>query len=67
MYYRSAPAAIVVYDVTTYESFDRAKHWVQRLRAEIPDAILALAGNKVDLESKRAVAFEVSPFLLVRA
>lgn len=29
MYYRGAAAALVVYDITSHESFDRAKHWVQ--------------------------------------
>jgi Ras-related protein Rab-5C len=31
MYYRGAQAAIVVYDITSRDSFERAKQWVQEL------------------------------------
>merc|ERR1712137_399836 len=56
MYYRGAQAAIVVYDITTAESFDRAKNWVKELQRQgNPNIVIALAANKVDLESKRAV------------
>eukprot|EP00123_Amoebidium_parasiticum_P000349 comp10832_c0_seq1/m.5459 comp10832_c0_seq1/g.5459 ORF comp10832_c0_seq1/g.5459 comp10832_c0_seq1/m.5459 type:complete len:203 (-) comp10832_c0_seq1:775-1383(-) len=52
MYYRGAQAAIVVYDVTNQESFERAKQWVSELqRQAAPNIIIALAGNKTDLPS----------------
>ncbi|CAN6481759.1 unnamed protein product [Victoria cruziana] len=34
MYYRGAAAAIVVYDMTNPDSFDRAKKWVEELRQQ---------------------------------
>ncbi|KAG6383501.1 hypothetical protein SASPL_156745 [Salvia splendens] len=34
MYYRGAAAAIIVYDVTNQASFDRAKKWVEELKAQ---------------------------------
>lgn len=57
MYYRGAQAAIVVYDVTSLETFNRAKTWVQELQRQAnPNIVIALAGNKADLAStKRAV------------
>ena len=56
MYYRGAPAAIVVYDITVKETFVGAKTWVKELqRRGAPDCIIALAGNKSDLESQRKV------------
>mmetsp|Transcript_30044 Transcript_30044/g.33562 ORF Transcript_30044/g.33562 Transcript_30044/m.33562 type:complete len:201 (-) Transcript_30044:160-762(-) len=56
MYYRGAQAAIVVYDITTMESFERAKKWVKELQRQgNPNIIIALAGNKVDLEDNRKV------------
>jgi len=59
MYYRGAQAAIVVYDITSYDSFDRAKKWVKELQRQgNPNIVIALAGNKVDLASKRAVEIE---------
>lgn len=56
MYYRGAQVAIVVYDITTPESFNRAKTWVKELQRQAsPNIVIALAGNKVDLEDKRMV------------
>jgi small GTP-binding protein len=51
MYYRGAAAAIVVYDITDPDSFAGAKSWVKELqRRGDPNVIIALAGNKADLE-----------------
>eukprot|EP00741_Cyanophora_paradoxa_P001718 tig00000498_g1667.t1 len=59
MYYRGAAAAIVVYDVTNPDSFERAKNWVKELQRQgSPNCIIALAGNKVDLTAKRKVSPE---------
>jgi len=59
MYYRGAQAAIVVYDITSYDSFDRAKKWVKELQRQgNPNIVIALAGNKVDLAPKRKVEIE---------
>jgi small GTP-binding protein len=59
MYYRGASAAIVVYDITNPDSFAGARSWVKELqRRGDPQCVIALAGNKADLESRRAVEFE---------
>eukprot|EP00918_Siedleckia_nematoides_P101669 GHVU01222176.1.p1 GENE.GHVU01222176.1~~GHVU01222176.1.p1 ORF type:complete len:214 (-),score=25.81 GHVU01222176.1:1008-1649(-) len=59
MYYRGAAAAIIVYDITSKESFEGAKSWVSELQAvHSPELILALAGNKSDLENLRRVDTE---------
>ncbi|KAL7749953.1 3',5'-cyclic-nucleotide phosphodiesterase [Sorochytrium milnesiophthora] len=64
MYYRNALAAIVVYDVTSAESLDKAKTWVKELQLQgNPNIVIALAGNKIDLlkgdgESAREVTIE---------
>ena len=59
MYYRGAAAAIVVYDITNQDSFAGAKSWVKELqRRGDPNVVIALAGNKGDLESRRKVEFE---------
>jgi len=50
MYYRGAQAAVVVYDVTSTDSFERAQRWISELRDQAnKDIIIALAGNKIDL------------------
>ncbi|KAG8383703.1 hypothetical protein BUALT_Bualt04G0041500 [Buddleja alternifolia] len=59
MYYRGAAAAIIVYDITSMDSFARAKKWVQELQKQgNPNMVMALAGNKSDLEDKRKVTAE---------
>ncbi|XP_055354218.1 ras-related protein Rab-5A-like [Paramacrobiotus metropolitanus] len=59
MYYRGAQASIVVYDVTSAESFERAKSWVRELqRQAAPNIVIALAGNKADLANHRQVETE---------
>ena len=47
MYYRGAAAAIVVFDLTSRDSFEGAKSWVKELqRRADPSVIISLAGNK---------------------
>ncbi|KAG6723696.1 hypothetical protein I3842_03G221000 [Carya illinoinensis] len=59
MYYRGAAAAVVVYDITSMDSFVRAKKWVQELQRQgNPNLIMFLAANKADLEEKRKVPAE---------
>ncbi|KAK0147051.1 Ras-related protein Rab-5B [Merluccius polli] len=59
MYYRGAQAAIVVFDITKPETFDRAKAWVKELQRQAsPNIVIALAGNKADLAEKRLVEYE---------
>ena len=56
MYYRGAAAAIVVYDITNYDSFLRDKQWVKELQRQgNTNIVIALTGNKQDLEDKRKV------------
>lgn len=61
MYYRGAAAAIIVFDITSSDSFERAKKWVQELQKQgNPNLVMALTGNKADLEDKRKVTSEVA-------
>ncbi|XP_073118313.1 ras-related protein RHN1 isoform X4 [Elaeis guineensis] len=56
MYYRGAAAAVVVYDISSTDSFNRAKKWVQELQRQgNPHLVMALVANKADLETKRQV------------
>lgn len=57
MYYRGAAAAIVVYDVSRDSSFRTVKDWVNELKKNAaPNIVLAIAGNKCDLEDLREVS-----------
>ncbi|KAJ5072453.1 ras-related protein rab-5c [Anaeramoeba ignava] len=56
MYYRGAAAAIVVYDITNKDSFVKAKDWVKELlRQGSSNIVIAIVGNKTDLEESRTV------------
>lgn len=56
MYYRNANCAVVVFDLTSSTSLGRAKSWVKELQLQASENIvIALAGNKADLTSKREV------------
>lgn len=44
---RGAAAAIIVYDITSTDSFNRAKAWVRELQRQgSPNMIMALAGEQ---------------------
>eukprot|EP00450_Noctiluca_scintillans_P000812 CAMPEP_0194488490 /NCGR_PEP_ID=MMETSP0253-20130528/8400_1 /TAXON_ID=2966 /ORGANISM="Noctiluca scintillans" /LENGTH=195 /DNA_ID=CAMNT_0039328865 /DNA_START=53 /DNA_END=640 /DNA_ORIENTATION=- len=58
MYYRGAAAAVIVYDITSKESFEAAKSWVVELQNT--DTLIALAGNKADLEGSRQINRETA-------
>jgi len=59
MYYRGAQAAIIVFDITNRNSFEKAKDWVKELQQQgDPNVVVALVGNKVDMENQRKVMQE---------
>ena len=60
LFIRDAGAAVIVYDITCKSSFVNVKeYWLDQLRSyAVPQMIVALAGNKADLKSKRQVSKE---------
>ncbi|RZB88283.1 Ras-related protein RABF1 [Glycine soja] len=59
LYYRGAAVAVIVYDITSPESFSKAQYWVKELQKHgSPDIVMALVGNKADLLEKREVAVQ---------
>ncbi|PNF23386.1 hypothetical protein B7P43_G12942 [Cryptotermes secundus] len=59
MYYRNANAALIVFDITQYETFDAMKTWVKELQRNVLEPmVLSVVGNKTDLESRRQVTRE---------
>ncbi|KAG5483420.1 hypothetical protein CUR178_07741 [Leishmania enriettii] len=56
MYYRGAAAALVVFDIISTDTYERAKHWIRELHVNSPETLVMLVGNKKDLESERQVA-----------
>ena len=58
-YYRSAIVALLVYDITSMESFQRLDFWMDKLRMDGQDEmVVMLIGNKCDLEHERKVPTE---------
>ncbi|XP_069841307.1 ras-related protein Rab-17 isoform X2 [Dendropsophus ebraccatus] len=60
IYYRGANAALLVYDITSKETLSRAQFWLQELQkyALNGDMVIALVGNKSDLQDYRTVPSE---------
>eukprot|EP01126_Amoeba_proteus_P043958 TRINITY_DN4859_c0_g1_i10.p1 TRINITY_DN4859_c0_g1~~TRINITY_DN4859_c0_g1_i10.p1 ORF type:complete len:153 (-),score=17.78 TRINITY_DN4859_c0_g1_i10:570-1028(-) len=60
MYYRGAHVAVVVFDLTNYDSFLRAQDWIEELLLKgNPKTVIVLAGNKSDLIEMRQVSSQV--------
>eukprot|EP01070_Trichotokara_eunicae_P002480 Trichotokara_eunicae@DN2684_c0_g1_i1.p1 len=58
-YIRDSSAAVIVYDITNRTSFLNTSKWIDDVRAERGnDVIIALVGNKSDLNDRRQVSPE---------
>lgn len=60
MYYRGSQGAVVMYDVTSEESFTGVEAWINELRESVHGSlVIAVVGNKCDIEpDKRVVQTE---------
>jgi len=63
-YYRGAAGTILVYDITSRESYNHVSSWLNDAKALAnPDIAIVLVGNKIDLSAEREVSFlEASRF-----
>ena len=58
-YYRGANVALIVFDLTSHESFDALPLWIENYYKNGPDQKnIILIGNKKDLEEERKVTEE---------
>ena len=56
MFYRGAHAILIVYDITSEESFQVAVGWVKEIKQKSsPNVVIGFVGNKADLTNKREV------------
>ncbi|KAJ5075290.1 ras-related protein rab-5c [Anaeramoeba ignava] len=61
IYYRNSRAAIIVYDITQKKSFHEAERWVDEMKRHgDEDLVIALIGNKSDLNEYREVKMKVA-------
>ena len=57
-YYRGAAGALLVYDITSRESFNALSNWLTDARTlASPAIVILLVGNKKDLDGEREVEF----------
>ncbi|KAI7895146.1 GTP-binding protein Ryh1 [Mucor mucedo] len=58
-YIRDSSVCVVVYDITSRNSFSNTSKWIDDVRAERgTDVIIVLVGNKTDLNDKRQVTVD---------
>lgn len=59
-YYRGAQGVIIVYDVTSQESFDALPSWAKELEMFTGDQspVMLLVGNKTDQDARRVISEE---------
>lgn len=55
IYYRGARIVIVVFDVTSRESFDSAASWLKEVKEEGTAEVLLVCGNKIDQDGNRVI------------
>ncbi|KAJ7492212.1 ras-domain-containing protein [Mycena latifolia] len=59
MYYRNANCAVVLYDITSSATLEKARTWIRELQRQAdPSIVIALCGNKSDLAARRQVTEE---------
>ena len=59
MYTRDANIILLVYDITSKESYNSLSQWLKDLtNININEVILCVIGNKIDLNEKREVEYE---------
>jgi Ras-related protein Rab-11A len=58
-YYKGAKGAIIVYDITSEESFNNIEMWIQEVRAKALNNLqIMIIGNKSDLSKYRKVSLD---------
>lgn len=58
-YYRGTTGCLMVYDVTSRESFESLTFWISDLKNHCDtNIVIVLVGNKIDLETNREVSTE---------
>ena len=57
-YYRNAMGVVLVYDVTSKESFNHLHTWINEIRTWANNTSIIIVGNKIDLKNQRQVTYE---------
>jgi small GTP-binding protein len=58
-YYRGSAGALVLFDLTSRDTFENVTHWLQDIKdVARSDVVTLLIGNKADLTDKRQVSYD---------
>lgn len=55
LYFEGAAGAVIAYDITNRQSFERVGHWVQQVLQHCEGIPVELVATKLDLEDQRTV------------
>ena len=56
-YIRDSTVVVIVYDITNINSFNNVQKWLEDVKNQRgDDVIIAILGNKTDLEENREIA-----------
>ncbi|KAM3936056.1 EF-hand calcium-binding domain-containing protein 4B-like [Leptodactylus fuscus] len=57
-FFRKADGMVIMYDVTSRETFTAVRRWLNCIREKVmDDIVILLVGNKIDCEAERQVTF----------
>ncbi len=66
-FYQDSHGALIIYDITNKESFNKVENWVKDIiKNAPPDCITMIIGNKSDLNSKRIISYDEANILSQR-
>ena len=58
-YYKSAHGVILIYDITSIQTFENVKGWITQIREEAPpNIVIYIVGNKIDIDEERKIKKE---------
>ena len=59
-YYKGAHGIVLIYDITNNQTFENVSKWVNQIHEEVSlNVVIFLAGNKIDIEEKREISYEI--------
>ncbi|XP_070490695.1 ras-related protein Rab-21 [Chironomus tepperi] len=64
IYYRNSQGAILVYDISSADSFEKIKMWIKELKKVVGDEIVCvIVGNKIDLQKEGKTNYDPEPHI----
>src|SRR5260221_5651469 len=58
MYFKNAHIILIVYDITSRQSFNQVNHYLKKIRLHTDNIKIILVGNKIDLAEQREITIQ---------